>query len=374
MLHPVLHKDCSTLAKAGDRTCLVAISATVLRLSVAALCSAGVGVGLFAESPKAAAVSAELVHTLAEEFMKGFRAMDDDRDGNVDVGVMIQTLKASGYGQAQPVRRGRGGGADPFELFERADANGDGILRDDEAGPFVRSTEYFQDGEVTLDEFQKAWAELGARRGGQRGGARGGGRGQGGRGGGGRGRGAEGGGGQSSDIEFLAALDANGDRMLTAGEARSAIETEVHEAIDTRASLDVNHDGEVSAREYGLSRPSTGREVDEDGLDGHARGHFQREDYDRDGVITLGEIAERAAQEPIRRLRAMQLSLRLSPADANANGELAWRELQAVSGKADWAVLGVSEQSPLEMAQLYPRLHGLELDQSADLDRALSAE
>ena len=296
--------------------------------------------------------------------MKGFRAMDDDHDGNVDIGVMIQTLKASGYGQAQPVRRGRGGGADPFELFERADTDGDGILRADEAGPFVRGTEYFRDGEVTLDEFQKAWAELGARRGGQRGGARGGSRAQADR----------GGGGQSSDIDFLAALDANGDRMLTAREASSAIEAEVHEAMDTRVSLDVNQDGEVSAREYGLSQPSTGREVDEDGLDGHARGHFQREDYDRDGAITLSEIAERAAQGPIRRLRAMQLSLRLSPADANADGELGWRELRAVSGKADWAVLGVSEQSPIDLAQLYPRLHGLELDQTADLDRALSAE
>ena len=141
--------------------------------------------------------------------------------------------------------------------------------------------------------------------------------------------------------------------------------------MDTRVSLDVNQDGEISAREYGLSQPSTGREVDADGLDGHARGHFEREDFDRNGVLTLGEIAERATRDPSRRLRAMQLSLRLLPADADADSKLARNELLALSGTADWAVLGVSEQSPVDLVQLYPRLHGLELDQSAELDRAL---
>ena len=325
---------------------------------------------MFAGTAKASDVSAKVVDTLAEEFMKGFRAMDHDRDGRVEVGAMIQTLKAFGYGQAEPIRRGRGGGADPFDLFERADADGDGILRENEAGPFVRGTEYFADGEVTLEEFQKAWAELATRRGARGGGARGSGGGrEGARGGGGRG-----GGGQSSDIEFLAALDSNGDRTLTAAEARAAIEAKITEAMDNRVSLDVNQDGEITAREYGLSQPSTGREVDADGLDGHARGHFQREDYDRDGVITLGEIAQRAAQDPTRRLRALQLSLRIRAADANADNKLAWGELQALSANADWAVLGVTEQNPVELAQLYPRLHRAEPDQTAELDRALSAQ
>lgn len=370
MLHTNLYRCRLTPMGADARTRFVATVPILLRLAVAAVCLAGIDVGLFADSPKATSVSAGLVDTLTEEFMKGFRAMDDDRDGKVDVGVMIQALKAAGYGQAQPIRRGRGGGADPFELFERADADGDGILREDEAGPYVRGTGYFQDGEVTWEEYQKAWAELSARRGGQgRGGRGGGARGEGG--GGGRGGGGRDGGGQSRDIEFLAALDANGDRELTAHEARAAIEAEIEEAMDTRVSLDVNQDGEISAREYGLSQPSTGREVDADGLDGHARGHFEREDFDRNGVITLGEIAERATRDPSRRLRAMQLSLRLLPADADADSKLARNELLALSGTADWAVLGVSEQSPVDLVQLYPRLHGLELDQSADLDRAL---
>ena len=374
MLHINLHRGRFTLMGADARTRLVAIVPILLRMSIAAVCSAGIGMGLFAESPKAASVSVGLVESLAAEFMKGFRAMDDDQDGKVDVGVMIKTLKAVGYGQAQPIRRGRGGGADPFDMFERADADGDGILREDEAGPYMRSTEYFQDGEVTWEEYQKAWAELAARRGGRGGGGReGGGRGAAGGGRGGRGGGGRGGAGQSRDIEFLAALDANSDRTLTAEEAIAAIEAEIDDAMDNRVSLDVNQDGEVSAREYGLSQPTSGREVDADGLDGHARGHFEREDFDRNGVITLGEIAERAARDPLRRLRALQLSLRLLPADADADSKLARNELLALSGTADWAVLGVSEHSPVELVQLYPKLHALEPDQSAELDQVLSS-
>lgn len=367
MLHIDFYKNGFAFSAPGSRTRLLAIAATTLRLTAAAVCLTVSGVGSLTGTPKAEDVSKQIVDSLAEEFMKGFRTMDDDQDGKVDVAAMIRTLKALGYGQAEPIRRGRGGGADPFDLFERADADGDGILREDEAGPYMRGTEYFQDGEVTWEEYQKAWAELAARRGGRGGGARGGG----GRGSGRSGGGGRGGGGQSSDIEFLAALDANGDRVLTAHEARAAIEAEIEEAMDTRASLDVNQDGEVSAREYGLSQPSTGREVDAEGLDGHARGHFEREDYDRNGVITLDEIAERAAQGPMRRLRAMQLAVRISRADANGDSKLAWSELQAASEKADWAGLGISEQSPVELAQLYPRLYGLELEQSAELDRVL---
>ena len=98
MLHPTLDRGRFTAVGADPCAGFIAIVPILLRLSVAAVCLAGIGVGLFADSPKAASVSVGLVESLAEEFMKGFRAMDDDQDGKVDVGVMIQTLKAVGYG------------------------------------------------------------------------------------------------------------------------------------------------------------------------------------------------------------------------------------------------------------------------------------
>jgi len=44
-----------------------------------------------------------------------------------------------------------------------------------------------------------------------------------------------------------------------------------------------------------------------------------------------------------------------------------------VSGNADWLVLGVTRQIPVEMAQLCPKVHAVDLGQTADLDRALSS-
>lgn len=316
--------------------------------------------------------SARIVELMNAEFMKGFRAIETDSEGAVDFTAMVRTLRAVGYGQAQPVARGRGGGEDPFDRFEALDADGDGILREDEAGPYVRRTEYFEDGEVTLDEYRKAWAELQARRGGR--GGPGGGRGSGGRGNPERGGGGRGGGLQSGDVEFLAGLDANRDRTLTPEEARLAIEAAVVEGMDARTSLDANKDGEVSPREYALSQPKTGRPVDEDGLDGHARGHFEREDLDRDGVITAKEIADRVLDRLGQRLRAIQLCLRLASADANGDGTLDPAELGTGKDASLQTMLDAPEGGSLRLAGLYGKLYSASVKKTQAIEDALATE
>lgn len=312
--------------------------------------------------------AARVAEEMATQFMKGFDALDDDLDGRIDLRAMIQTLRAVGYGTAQPIRRGPGQGIDPFERFEALDSDGDGLLRGDEAGPYMQRTEYFADGEVTLDEFRKAWNELSARRGG-RGRRGGGGRGATPRGGRNEGRS---GGMNSDDLEFLAALDANRDRTLTSAEAREAIEAEVADTMGARTSLDADRDGVVTAREYGLSQPKTGREVDADGLDGHARGHFEREDYDRNGVITAQEIAERVARNLGRRMRAMQLSLRLAPTDRNEDGNLDLAELRTLSEDPVWAPLDVTADSSLALGQLYGKFYNASTEALDAIERAIA--
>lgn len=146
------------------RPTLVGAEAT-LRLGVAALAGAvcaSLGAGTM---PGERDASTQVAEAITDEFMEGFRAIDTDQDEEIDFSSVVRTLRSVGYGQAQPVRRGRGGGVDPFERFESLDVDGDGILREDEAGPYMRRTEYFKDGEVTLDEYKKAWEELQARRG-----------------------------------------------------------------------------------------------------------------------------------------------------------------------------------------------------------------
>ena len=265
-------------------------SVSALRFSVVAIGTTVCASLCFATMPGEREASTQLTKAITEEFMKGFRAIDTNQDWEINSSSLIRTLRSVGYGQALPVRRAPGGGIDPFERFESLDADGDGILREDEAGPYMRRTEYFKDGEVTPDEYTKAWEELQARRGARGGRGRGPRAGASGpsRGGGGRG------GLQGSDIEFLTSLDSNRDRILSREETQRAIESAVAEAMDSRTSLDANSGGGVSAARICPLQPKTGRPVDADGLDGHARGHFEREDYDRNGVITVGEIAKRA--------------------------------------------------------------------------------
>lgn len=282
---------------------------------------------------------------LHEEFVKGFNLLDEDGDGAVDFTALVRALKAVGYGQAAAVQRGRGGG-DPERIFDAFDADGDGVLSGKEAGPFLRESKYFADGEVTLAEYRLASRELAQRRGNR-----------GGRGGGQRGGGSA----QTSDMEFLASIDGNGDRMLTREEAREAIEREVRENMESRTSLDGDGDGAVSAREYSLSQAIRG-ETDADGLDGHARGHFRREDFDGDGGISAAEIGERVLVALRRRHRAMQLSLRLLALDANADGSLQDSEL---GGLAESGAL------PAEVGKLYAALYPLAPERTRPLERLL---
>ncbi len=192
-----------------------------------------------------------------------------------------------------PAGRGRGSGGDPREIFESLDVNEDGLLTGDEPAPFMRQSEYFTDGQVTVEEFVKAMQELQSRRVGRPNRQRGGGQ-----------VGGSGGSSpvQNSDIEFLATLDSDQGRSLTETEVHQAINKKVIENMSARTSLDGNQDGEVTPQEYALSQPSTGGSTDADGLDDHARGHFNREGNDRDGIILTQEISVRVAASLLRRV------------------------------------------------------------------------
>ena len=196
---------------------------------------------------------------------------------------------------------------DPFDVFESRDENGDGVLRGEEIPGFMRRSQGAQAGEMDLDAFREAFAafqsrarESGGRRGG-RGGVAASSQGEG------VGAGSPAPDLASSDVQFLSALDANRDMNLSEDEAREAIHSEVTAVVQAHDGLDTNGDGQVSAREYGLSQPIRGGNVDEDGLDGHARGHFSREDTDGNGLISTAEAAERILQRLLPRFRAMQL-------------------------------------------------------------------
>lgn len=288
---------------------------------------------------------ARMVGMLADELRQGLAALDEDGDGGVETRLLMTALREVGFGKPVAVQRGRGGGADPDERFASLDANRDGKLTGDEPGPYMRRTEYFKDGEVTLDEYRKAWQELAQRRGGPGRGSRGGG---------------ESSGVSEADVEFAAKLDADKDGSTTAAEIRAAVQSDYEERLQARLSLDVDGDGRVTAREYALSQPSRGDDVDEDGLSGHARSHFEREDLDRDGSISRAEVAQRAFEASMRRVRSMRLALQLRSKDADADGTLS----------ADEAAQAVEALGPaVKIAELYPKVYALSDGRARFLDR-----
>ena len=135
----------------------------------------------------------------------------------------------------------------------------------------MRQTEYFEDGEISLGEYRKAWAELLAQR------VR--------RGGGGRGRGTQAG---------------------TQGTSSN-------------------------------------------GIDPTHRGFLGRLDANRDGSISIAEIAERVKAAKMRMHRALHLSLRLAPIDLNKGG---WLDLSKVdsTGNDELAfLLGVAPETRLAL-------------------------
>lgn len=298
--------------------------------------------------------------------MKGLRVLDADGDGTIEVAAMVRSLRAIGYGKAQPRVRGGRGAAGPFERFETLDEDGDGLLRGDEPGPYMRGHEAFQDGEITFEEYRAAWAELQGRRGNRGGGRGGGGQSR----GSGRARGSGSGEMSPSDLQFLSSLDANRDRILSAEEVRRAVALDVAEAMESRTGLDANSDGAVSAREYALSQPKTGRPVDKDGLDGHGRGHFEREDLNHDGALSVTEIAKRVYSTKIRRIHAMQLGLRLELADVNSDGQLDSGELRSVGGDTAVTALLGTDLGTVALAAIYGRLYATSPDRAAAIDRA----
>ena len=316
---------------------------------------------------------------MSVEFMKGFRALDQDQDGRIELAPMVRILKSIGYGQPQPRRRGgagaRGanvGAMDPFDVFESRDEDGDGVLLGDEIPGFMRRSQVARASEMDLDEFRRAFAALQSRaredggRRGDRGGTAASRQGESGD------AGSRGPDLASSDVQFLSALDANRDMHLSADEAREAIYSEVAAAMQAHAGLDTNGDGQVSAREYGLSQPIRGGNVDQDGLDGHARGHFLREDTDGNGLISNAEASERILQRLLPRFLAMQLGLRMASADSNLDHKLDAVGLQALSPGETWSPLEVSSNQPLDIASLYGKLYMAPLEVTEQIDKALS--
>lgn len=181
----------------------------------------------------------------------------------------------------------------------------------------------------------------------------------------------------AADIEFAASLDANRDGTVTMEELRGAIESDLSKAMERKASLDTDSDGKVSKKEYAMSMPPKFGEIDEHGMDGHARGHFQQEDLDKNGELSIEEVAGPVLARATSRIRAMQLAARLIAADADHDNRLGVEELRASFGstvdrdQSPWEALGF-ESDAIPVEHLYRVLSRLSREDAKALDQSLS--
>lgn len=254
--------------------------------------------------------SAELTTLL----LRAFPRLEAEK--NAEAMPFLMSLRATGLGATAPAaprragarRRGRRGGFDVSALFERLDANGDGKLSIGELGSHLAASEAAKDGVVTKEELAQIFANR--RRGGWR-------RGRGGRHGR-RGRR------RASGKELAMSLDRNQDGSLTRLEVQEAVTAAVRKALEPRRSLDADGDAVISLEEYAMSRPQRPGRT---GVSAHTHSHFNREDSNRDGSLSLAEVSSRAVGRLEALVMALQLAARVGYADQDQDGFLSLEEL-----------------------------------------------
>lgn len=342
-----------------------------LRLAAptAALALAGfVSSPAFAQGSAWDKAATEAAGPLAAELAKAFPGIDKAGEGAGDFTKFASALKAAGLGKpaAQAAAGGEGGRppASQFvasEFFKQLDADGDGVLAMKELPPPVAEQAHdakgAEDGKLTLEEFEPLVVAMR------------------------RQEGAGGRGGRpnmgAADIEFAASLDADRDGKVTLAELRGVIEASLKKALEGKASLDTNQDSVITKKEYAISMPYKFGEVDELGMDGHARAHFQREDHDENGELSFEEVVQPVIARTTARVRAMQLAARLAAANTDEDSTLSVKEIQALlggaavaSGEAPWAALGFKDGA-VALDSLHGALSRLSEEDAQAIDRLL---
>lgn len=350
------------------------------RAAAAAAVTLAVSPAFAQDSPWAEAAK-KSTGEIADNLAKAFP--DLAAHDSADFAPFVTALKAAGIGKPAPQGQAPPGAAEgnietgraiAKELFAAADKDGDGVILVEqlphEMAERVESAEEAKDGKLTTEEL--ATALLAARRRELTAGNTGG-RGP----GGGGGRGGRGGmNNAEADTAFAASLDANRDGKVSRDELKQAVEALLVKALERPASMDTDLDGSISKKEYAISMPPKFGEIDADGMDGHARGHFKQEDKDEDGKLSVEEVATPALARVANRVRNLRLAVVLASADTNGDGKLSVEEIQArVSGEATpgegaWKALGFAN-GDVAVDTLYHALSRLPQPEAEELVKAL---
>ncbi|MGJ8672179.1 EF-hand domain-containing protein [Rubritalea sp.] len=165
------------------------------------------------------------------------------------------------------------------------------------------------------------------------------------------------------DIKLLKALDVNGDLKTDEVELREGVKSSLLFVLDDKLKVDGDKDKKLSPKEYALSVPAHDEEKDEDGLDWHQRGHFDRDDKNNDGFLDQSEMISFTAEGVIYRAALIHSSLILKGADSNNDGEISKEEFLSINPEAEdiWKDI-VKDNPSIKLELAYPSIYWLGMD------------
>lgn len=164
------------------------------------------------------------------------------------------------------------------------------------------------------------------------------------------------------DIKLLKALDVNGDLKTDSDELREGIKNALLFVLEDKLKVDGNKDNKLSPKEYALAVPAHDEEKDEDGLDWHQRGHFDRDDKNSDGYLDQAEMISFTAEGVVYRAALIHSSLVLRGADANMDGEISKEEFLSINPAAEdvWKKI-VKENPTIKLEMAFPSIYWIGL-------------
>ncbi|MFC4991410.1 hypothetical protein [Rubritalea tangerina] len=173
------------------------------------------------------------------------------------------------------------------------------------------------------------------------------------------------------DVKFIKTLDVNGDLETNETELRQGIRNQLLFFLNDKLKVDQNNDQRLTLKEYALSVPARSDEKDEDGFDWHQRGHFQRDDKNKDGFIDLTEMLGHTTKGIKERAMLVHASLILKKADTNNDSVITKDEFLAINKEAEpvWNK-AVKGNSHIELSNAYPTLYWLSIKELSMLTDA----
>lgn len=162
-----------------------------------------------------------------------------------------------------------------------------------------------------------------------------------------------------ADVEFLRDLDLDKDLKLDDSEIQKSVRDQLVFQLNDKLKADGDKDGNLRLKEYSLGVPVRG-EIEEDGVDWHQRGHFERDDLNKDGIIDESEIVSHFAADLSQKALQIHLATTIAGLDENSDGDIDENEFSTLEAEGDvvWKHMK-GESGVIPVSEIWQRTYWL---------------